>query len=174
MSLDSLLYDSRRVVADIAVIAIEEHPEQLEVMIDLCKRPYPISMRAARVVQLYCEKHPSEIIPFLAIITNELLKTKIDGVKRGFLKTLSIVPKIIEIENSALLLDKSLEWLYSDTETLAVRVYCIDILIKYAMEEPELKNEIRLALENLPLGDYPSLSFRCRKGLKLLILKNDK
>ena len=60
------------------------------------------------------------------------------------------------------------KWLYSDKETIAVRAYCIDLLIKYALEEPELKNEICIAFENLPVEDYPSLWVRCRNGIKLL------
>jgi hypothetical protein len=171
ISLESLLYDSSRRVIEIAVKVIEEHPEQLKAMFELCCKPYPISMRAARVMQLYFEKH-QEIIPsFLNIISNELLITKVDGVKRSFLKILSFLNGITTIENATLILDKCLECLRTDKESIAVRAYSIDLLIKFAIEEPELRNEILLAFEIIPMDDYPSLKYRCRNGIK--IIRND-
>ena len=168
MSLESLLYDSRRVVIEIAVKAIEEHPEQLKEMLKLCYKSYPISMRAARVIQLYCEKYPNSILPFISILTDELLKTKVDGVKRSFLKILIEMVDVKDIYNAGLVLNKCLDWLLSDKETIAVRAYSIDLLIKFAKKEPGLKNELILIFENLPLEEYSSLKVRCRKGLKLM------
>ncbi len=171
MSFDSFIIDSSRISIDIAVNAVESNPILLQHVIDLCKHTYPVSMRAARVVQFYAEKHYHEIIPFLPIISNELINTKVDGVKRSFLKILFLSPSVIEIENSALVLDKCFDWLQSDKEAIAVRAYCIDLLIKFANEEPELKNEIRLTIENIPLEDFPSLEFRRKNGLKMLKMK---
>ncbi|MFZ4740103.1 MAG: hypothetical protein ACOYLE_02945 [Bacteroidales bacterium] len=168
MSLESLLYDSSRMVIEIAANSIEEHPEQLNAMFELCFKPYPISMRAARVVQLYCVKHPDTILPFLKILTDELLKTKVDGVKRSFLKIMIEVVDVKNIHNAGLVLNKCLDWLLSDKETIAVRAYSIDLLIKFAKEEPDLKNELILVFESIPLEEYPSLKVRCKKGLKLM------
>jgi hypothetical protein len=168
MSFETFIIDSSRISIDIAVNAVESNPILLQHAIDLCKHKYPVSMRAARVVQLYTERHYNEIIPYLSFISNELLNTKVDGVKRSFLKILFITPSILAIENSALLLDKCIDWLQSDKEPIAVRAYCIDLLIKFANEEPELKNEIRLTLENIPLEEYPSLKLRRKNGLKML------
>ena len=168
ISLDSLLYDSSRFCIDVAFSVIEAHPEQLEDMLNLCCKPYPISMRAARVMQLYSEKYPDAIIPIIHRIINELLITSVDGVKRSFLKILTFIPQLTTVEYSTLVLDKSLDWLFSDKETIAVRAYCVDVLIKFAKEEPELKNEIMLAFENLPTENDPSLKFRCLNGLKEL------
>lgn len=168
MSFKSLLYDSSRAVIDIGVVTIEGKPELFADAFNLCKEKYPVSMRAARVVQLYIEKYPVKILPILPEVLDELLITKVDGVKRSFLKILFLSTSIINLEKSGLLLDKCLFWLMSDKEPIAVRAYCIDILVKFALEEPELKHEIRLAIENLPFDEYPSLKSRCRKALKLL------
>jgi len=168
ISLEALLYDSSRRVVDFAANLMEEHPEQLKGMFELCKKQYPVSMRAARVLQIYFEKNRPKITVFLNNISTELMKTKVDGVKRSFLKILSFIPCITTLENSALILDKCLEFLLSDKETIAVRAYSIDLLIKFANEEPDLKNEIRLVFENIPIDDYPSLKYRCKKGMKLI------
>lgn len=174
MSFKSVLYDSSRAMVDIGVATIEGKPELFAEAFNLCKEKYPISMRAARVVQFYLEKHPPKIIDYSGLILDELLLTKVDGVKRSFLKILYLTPDIINLEKSGLLLDKCLFWLMSDKEPIAVRAYCIDILVKFALEEPELKHEIRLAIENLPFDEYPSLKSRCRKALKALISTDDR
>ncbi len=165
---ESMLFDSSRLMVDLAVKVMEEHAEQLQGMIALCSKPYPISMRAARVLQVYFEKHPNTISTFITLLSNELLICNVDGVKRSFLKILSLFPLITSLENSALILDKCLEWLFSDKEAIAVRAYSIDVLIKFAIEEPGLANEISLAFEILPTEEYPSLKHRCSRGLKIL------
>ena len=172
MSFKSILYDSSRAVVEIGVATIEGKPELFEEAFYLCKDKYPFSMRAARVVQFYFEKYPLKINDYSKEILDELLVTKVDGVKRSFLKILYLCPRIIDLEKSGLLLDKCLLWLMSDKEPIAVRAYCIDLLVKFAKEEPELKHEIRLAIENLPLDEYPSLKFRCKTALKSLILNS--
>ncbi|MFZ4399040.1 MAG: hypothetical protein ACOYO1_03310 [Bacteroidales bacterium] len=171
ITLESLLYDSSKITVNIAADLLEAHPEQIVGMLLLCKSPYPLSMRAARVMQIYCEKHPNTIFPFLTEITEELLKTKVDGVKRSFLKILTFVPKISSLENSAFLFDKCLEWLFSTKEAIAVRAYCIDVLIKFVNEEPELKNEISLAFENLSTIDSRGLINRYNKAMNLIKYK---
>ena len=165
---ESLLFDSSRMMVDLAVKVMEGHPDQLQAMIANCSKPYPISMRAARVLQVYFEKHPNAISAFLPMLSNELLISNVDGVKRSFLKILSLIPLITNLENAPLILDKCLEWLFSDKEAIAVRAYSIDLLIKFALEEPGLLNEIRLAFEILPTEEYPSLMVRCRRGLKIM------
>ena len=157
-------------MVDMGVSTLEAKPELFQEVFDLCKEKYPISMRAARVVQFYIEKNPEKILPFLPQLLDELLTTNVDGVRRSFLKILYLTPCIINLEKSGLLLDKCLQWLMTEKEPIAVRVYCIDMLVKFAMEEAELKHEIRLAIENLPFDEYPSLKSKCRKALKLLKL----
>lgn len=173
MSFESLLGDSSRRTIEMAFNTVEVNPKLLQDALNLCKSKYPISMRAARVVQIYAEKYPDKIIPYLPFITDELLITKVDGVKRSFLKILILIPSVISIKNSGLILDKCMDWFFTDKEAIAVRAYCGDIIIKFAKEEPELKNEIFLALENLSFIEHEGLRKRCIKKINENISKKN-
>jgi len=166
MLLESLLYDSSRAAIIDAVKVIEGKPELFEKMLELCTQPYPVAMRAARVVQIYCIKYPDTILPHLKILTDELLTTKVDGVKRSFLKIMIEAIDIKYIYNAGLVFNKCLDWLFSEKETIAVRAYSLDLVVKFVKKEPDLKNEMMLVLENVPLDDFPSLEIRIRRYLK--------
>ncbi len=168
MLIDLILVDSSKRCIDEAVNKIIVNSELFPKALELCKAEYPISMRAARVVQLFAEKFPDAITPYLSDIVDELLITKVDGVKRSYLKILTFVPSIIALEKSALILNKCIEWLISDKETIAVRAYCIDVLLKFVKQEPVLYHEIKLIFEGLITDEFPSLKVRCIKGLDLI------
>jgi len=172
MSLESLLYDSSRRAIENAAIVIEGNPELFKDMLDLCSMPYPLAMRAARVIQIFCDKYPDAILPYLNQLTDELLKTKVDGVKRSFLKIMIDKIDVKQIHNSGLVFNQCLDWLFTDKETIAVRAYSIDLLEKFTHQEPDLKNELIIVLENVPFEDYPCLEKRRRKCLKSLSISN--
>ena len=166
MSFEKLLYDSRRVVAEIAADTLEKHPELIEEVINLCKREYPLSMRAARAIQFYAERNNENLVPYRGKISEILLNTNIDGVKRGFLKVLILYPNISSMDNSAKIFDKCTEWALSLKETISVKAYCIEMLVKFIKEEPDLKGEVKIILDNLNCAENPALKFICRKYLK--------
>ena len=168
MSLKSLLYDSSRKAVINASEVIEGSPELFKGMLDLCSEPYPIAMRASRVIQIFCKKYPETIFSYLETLSDELLKTNVDGVKRSFLKIMIDIVEINRIDNSGLIFNKCLDWLFTDKETIAVRAYSIDLLEKFALQEPDLKNELIIVLENLPLDDFPSLKKRRMRCLNQL------
>ncbi|MCX6231094.1 MAG: hypothetical protein NTZ33_06080 [Bacteroidetes bacterium] len=168
MSIESLLFDSSRAAIEITMKTIEKNPELLEEAFKLCYEKYPVSMRAARVIQFYYEIHPEALISYLPAIVDELLKTNVDGVKRSFLKVLILTPDICSLDKSSMLFDKCLEWLMYNKETIAVRAYSIDLLIRFAVEEPELKHEINLALESMPFSVHKGLMNKLKKGISKL------
>jgi len=125
-------------------------------------------MRAARVIQFYYEKHPEALTSYIPAIVDELLKTKVDGVKRSFLKILILTPDICSLDKSALLFDKCIEWLFYEKETIAVKAYSIDLLVKVSMEEPDLRNELILCFEDFPETESVGLGKRIRSVMKSL------
>ena len=73
------LGDSGRATADMAVLAIGNNPDYFKHLLDLCfSEPYPISMRASRVIQLFCEKNSEFIIPYLDEVILKISKAKVD------------------------------------------------------------------------------------------------
>jgi len=162
----ALLFDSSRVVVENAYHFLKSNPSKLSEVISLCKAPYPISMRAARVVQLYFENNIIEIPFYIDFIIDELINTQISGVKRGFLKIVLITPNITQFDNAIKIYDICQKWLSSNTETIAVKAYSIDVLFKFVSELPDLKNELNLIIENIHFQNNNSLNLKCKKLLK--------
>jgi len=108
--------------------------------------------------------HPELIVPYLKPILRSIDKAGMHvAVKRNVMR----VFQFIEIPRGVrgLAFDKAFK-LYSDTsEPVAVRVFAMQVMANIAMDEPELKNEVIIAIEEqLPFG---SAAFRSRAG-KLL------
>ena len=103
---------SERAVADLAVKVIEEVPESFRDILDLCfLEKYPLSMRASRVAQLYCEKYPETIYPYLDEAIEKTIRSQIGGVRRNFLKIFAEFIDIDRISDPGPLLNTCFEWL---------------------------------------------------------------
>lgn len=139
---------SERAVADLAVAALEENSEAFPDVLGLCfLEKYPLSMRASRVVQLYCEKYPESIYPYLEQTIEKVLKSKIDGVKRNFVKIFAEFIDLSRIEDPGLLLNACFGWLQDPGEKPALRIHAMALIQKLGRREPEILNELRATLE---------------------------
>ncbi len=165
-----MLQDSSRFVADMAVRAIEDDPEKFQSVLNLCLlEKYPISMRAARVIELYSNNKPGFLDPKLEVIIPTLLSTRIGGVKRSFLKILSENVDLSGIAEPGPLLNQCFDWLMSPAEKPAIRVYSLEIIYKFSLLEPPLKHELLALLEMiLPESREPSILGRGKKIMRKL------
>lgn len=164
-----ILHDSSVACINNAAAHLEQRPDALPQMLSLCQtEPYPISMRAARVIQFYAFKYPERILPHAAFLTETLLQTSVDGVKRSFLKIMIDVLSIEQIEKQGFVFNQCLNWLFSDKESIAVRAYCMDMLEKFASYAPELKSEVLMVLDNVTFDDSVGLSKRRLQCIKHL------
>ena len=162
--MENLLYDSSRRCILIAVDVLEQKPELFADMLSLClEGKYPMAMRAARAIQFYCEAHPETLYPYLDYVLPKFLNTKVDGVKRSFLKLLRDNLDLNKIPDLGLVLSKCYDWLLSDKEAIAVRVYSFDVIYKIALMEPDLFQELIIVVDQLDLDTYPSLRCRVRQ-----------
>jgi len=161
MLLRETLCDSSRAAIDAAVALAEKQPALFEeALLFACHEPYPMAMRAARVIQLYGIRYPRSLEPFLEKIVDALLHNKVDGVKRSFLKVLIEVVAIDKIPDAGLIYSRCLDWVFSAKESIAVRAYSMDLLYKFTLFEKELSHEFILVLENVPLDQSPGLDKR--------------
>ncbi|MBM3405397.1 MAG: hypothetical protein FJY10_10980 [Bacteroidetes bacterium] len=169
--LEILQMGSERAVADLAVEAIGTDPLRFHVMLDYCYlEKYPISMRAARVVQLCCEQHPELIIPHIQKVTQHMITSSIDGVKRNFLKIMDDFLDPEKLADQGLLLDTCFNWLINPREKPATRVHCIGLILKLSASEPDIRQELRASVERILEDDLPvSLRNVCLKTLKKLV-----
>ena len=167
--LENMLFDSSRRCILMAVDVLEKKPELFTEMLQLCmESPYPMAMRAARVIQFYCEIHPEIIYLHLDYVLPKFLNTKVDGVKRSILKIFIDSKDITRVPNLGIVLSKCYDWLLSDKEPIAVRIYCLEVINKIALTEHDLFQELKIVIEQLDMDTYPSLRYRVRRILKYM------
>lgn len=163
------LVDSSRMIADILTADIQNDQERFDEMLQLAlKEEYPVSMRAARIIELCSFKHKHLIIPHLVKLVDSIEKSKIDGVKRSFLKILAVLPISLNEELQSRLIELSFSFLEDEKEAIAIRAFAIDYLTKMIRTYPELQNEMIYILEEMTRNSSTGLKTKCKKTLALL------
>lgn len=146
---------------------IGKDPKRFNMLIKLfLEGPYQVTQRAAWPLSYCVETHPKIINPHLKSVLKMLDKRDAhDAVKRNILRFLQgiEIPKrfygIVTNRCFALMDPK---------EPIAVRVFAMTVLGNIAKEEPDLKKELRIVIEDqLPFASAGFLS-RARKVLHKL------
>jgi hypothetical protein len=162
---------SERAVADLAVKAIEDNPGSFRDLLDLCFREeYPLSMRSARVVQLYCEKYPDAIYPFLDEAVEKTIRSQISGVRHNFLKVFAEFIDLEKLNDPGPLLNTCFEWLMDASLTPAVRIHSMGVIYKLGLKEPDLHQELKATIEIILEESEISLRTCGKKMLRKLHL----
>lgn len=165
--LEILNMDSSRFTADVAAEIVGNDPVLFREVLDICfEQPYPVSMRAARVVQLCCEKDPELIYPHLEESFRKMLSSGVEGVGRGFLKIYAENIDLRKFNDPGILISLCFDWLASIEQPIAVKVYAMEILRKYCIIEPDLSHELAISLDPLLYDGSPAIRSRARKVLK--------
>ena len=158
---------SERAVADLAVKAIEESPGSFRDVLDLCFiEKYPLSMRAARVAQLYLEKYHEVVYPYLEEIIEKILQTKIDGVRRNFLKVIADFVDVEKITEPGILVNACFAWLLDGNMTPGTKIHAMNIIYKMGLKEPDLLKELASSIEIIMDESDISMKTCGRKMLK--------
>jgi hypothetical protein len=108
-------------------------------------------------------KNPQLIVPYIDLFVNSITDFKIDGIKRNILNALFTqkIPKQLQGK----IVNICFDFILSPSETVAVKVISLDIISKFIKDYPELKNELKAAIEDqLP---KTTIAFRS-KGSKIL------
>jgi hypothetical protein len=167
--LELLQTDSSRAIADIICDEVGDNQEYFDIIYNFCfSHPYPVSMRAARVLPFCCEKYPELIYPYVDVLVERLMEATIDGVRRGLMKIMAESIDPSELNNSGLLVDKCVSWVLSQNEKPATRYYAIDILLRVTRKEPSLKNEVISILEILLNDQSAAIKSKAKKALRLI------
>ncbi len=171
--IETLQMGSERAVADMVIAMIGNDPVRFEEVFTLTfTRPYPINMRAARAIQLCCEKNPRLIYPHLSKAMDVMLHSKIDGVKRNFLKIFAEFIPLEDIGDPGLLLDTCFHWLMDTAQNPALCYYCMDFIARMVKKEPDLRYELEAVIEiRLQYDKSPSFRNKAGKIAKFLAQK---
>lgn len=130
--------------------------------------PYRVTQRAAWPLAICVEHHPALVKPHLTKLLKHLKKTDIhDAVKRNTVRLLQHIdiPKKLH----GVVADLCFGYLANNQENIAVRVFSMTVLEGIAHQNPELKRELQMMIEDhLPFASPAYLS-RARKVLKRLV-----
>jgi len=155
----SILSDSSRSLMDYTAAMVGDDTKMFKELLDLAYRQEPpLCMRAARVADLCCERHPELIRPYLVKIVNDLPGLQDMAVKRVFMHILVRHSWVEDEEAMGKLVDILFKWLMDDTQAVAIKAYAMIILENISKVLPDLKGEMLAVLEEtIPLWDSYAL-----------------
>jgi hypothetical protein len=125
-----------------------------------------IAQRASWSISYCIEKHPTLIKPHLKKVIKNLHKPIHDAVKRNTTRLLQHIeiPKTLWGET----VDICFKFLLSTKEPVAIKVFSMTVLYRIAQKEPDLKNELKIAIEDQMPYSSPAFVSRGKKILALL------
>jgi hypothetical protein len=162
--IEALKKEHSRSNTDAIARSIGNDPARFKKIIDIIySAEAPLPQRASWLLAVISRKHPEVMTPYIKKFIDSLPYFGIDGIKRNMLSALctqdipqKLQGKIVEI---------CFNFILSPTETVAVKVLSLDILSKLIKEHPDLKNEMKAAIEDqIP---KTTIAFQA-KGRKLL------
>jgi len=162
--IERLSREHSRTNTDAIAKAIGNDPKEFEKIIDIIFRgKAPLPQRASWLLMVVSRKNPELIKPYISLFINSVAGFKIDGIKRNMLSALCTqeIPKRLQGK----MVNICFDFILSPSETIAVKVLSLDILAKFIKDYPELKNELKAAIEDqLP---KTTIAFQS-KGNKIL------
>ncbi|HZX73564.1 MAG TPA: hypothetical protein VFE57_04025 [Cyclobacteriaceae bacterium] len=131
------------------------------------KGPYRVTQRASWPLSHIAEFHPELFASHLTKIINNLKTPGLHpAVKRNTVRLLQFVeiPKRLE----GTVAEVCFSFLHDKKETIAVHVFAMTVLAMIARKQPELKNELKIMIEDqLPYAG-PAIHSRATKILREL------
>jgi hypothetical protein len=143
---DLLLVETSRRNTDLISGIVMQKPFLFNELMDIyLKNEEPVSRRAVWVVDTITEKIPELLNPYIETIIHALPSFTHDGMRRNSLRMLSRAE--FPSDSKGMLINICFDWLVAPGESIAVKVYAMDILYRISKEEPELKKELADSIE---------------------------
>ena len=105
----------------------------------------PVSRRAAWIIDTASENRPEWTAPFLPELIDKLSVFNHDGLKRHALRMIARMP--FPEGSDGALMDIAFRWLLSPSESVAVKMYCIQVLYRLSEREPDILQELYDTIE---------------------------
>lgn len=144
-------------------------PKHLAQLVELFLHDeYRVVQRAAWVLSYVAQQHPQLVEPHLPAMVRRMEDEGIPvAVKRNVTRVLQFLPIPPALHGPVM--NKCFELLVNPEETIAVRAFSMTVLANLAKEYPDIRNEIRLVLEDqLQHQPSPGFASRAKKILKML------
>lgn len=129
--------------------------------------PYRVTQRAAWPLSLGVERHPELIKPHLVTILDYAAKPGVhDAVKRNTVRLLQFIE--IPKKYHGKVLELCFDFLQSKKEPVAVKVFSMTVIANLVKNEPDLKKELKIIIEDQLPYTTAAFASRARKVLKQL------
>jgi hypothetical protein len=138
--------------------------KRIEILIELfLEDEYRVTQRLAWVIRFVHLKNPHLLQPHFETLVAQLRKPVHDAVKRNVLGLFEDIKIPVELHDE--LVDICFNFLLNPQEAIVIRIFSMTILYQICQDIPELRNELKLIIEdNLEHG---SAGFNHR-GKKIL------
>jgi hypothetical protein len=141
-----LLKGNSRSYTDFVADIVSKRPELVGQLWDIyLSMEEPVSRRAAWIIDTASEDKPDWVEPFLPDLIRKLPVFNHDGLKRHALRMIARLPFPVNTDGE--LMNITFEWLLSPTESVAVKMYCIQILYRLSATEPDILQELYDTIE---------------------------
>jgi hypothetical protein len=165
--IDLLMVETSRRNTDLIADLVVNKPALFDELVGIyLSNEEPVSRRAVWVVDTVAEEFPQLLDKYLETIVEALPRFEHDGLKRISLRMLSRSP--LPQNNLGELMNLCFDWLVSPAESVAVKVYAMEILYRISQDEPELKKELADSIEWRIGEGTPGFKNRGLKTLKKL------
>jgi hypothetical protein len=162
-----LMLESSRRNTDLVADLILKKPELFgQLCCIFLKDDGPVSWKAGWVADVVSERRPDLLEPYIEEIVSCLETFKLDGVKREALRMLVRSP--LPVEQLGLLITLCFDWLTSSSESVAVKMFSMEILYRISQQEPEMKKELADSIEWRMQEETPGFRAHGKKLLKQL------
>jgi len=141
-----LLKGNSRSYTDFVADIVTKRPELVNELWEIyLAMEEPVSRRAAWIIDTASENKSDWVSPFLPQLIVKLPDFNHDGLKRHALRMIARNPFPEGAEGE--LMNIAFEWLISTTESVAVKMYCIQILYRLSEKEPDILQELYDTIE---------------------------
>jgi hypothetical protein len=141
-----LLKGNSRSYTDFVADIVTKRPELISELWEIyLSVEEPVSRRAAWIIDTASENKPEWVESFLPVLIEKLPQFNHDGLKRHALRMIARLPIPSGYEGE--LMNIAFEWLLAANESVAVKMYCIQILYRLSANEPDILQELYDTIE---------------------------
>jgi len=162
-----LMLESSRRNTDLVADLVLKKPELFDQIFHIfLKDEIPVSWKAAWVADVVSEKRPDLLEPYLETLITKLSTLNNDSTKRESLRMLARSP--LPKKQLGLLITLCFDWLTTAKESVAVKMFSMEILYRISQQEPEMKKELADSIEWRMQEETPGFRAHGKKLLKKL------
>ncbi len=153
---------------NLIVHQIETNPSKLNELMKLVFGDNSLlAQRAAWPFSFIAEKNPSLFKKYIPYLIDKLeIKEDHPAIKRNILRAFQYFS--FSTENEGKLLNISFELLNDNNQPIAIRVFAMTVVYNLSEKYPEIKNELKVSIENLLPTGSAGIKSRGNKILKKL------